>query len=335
MGLGSWPDVSLLEARTMAQEARAKIRNHIDPIDERRIRQRVVKPMTVEEAVRDCFKSRQAELKGDGKSGRWLSPLTVHVFPSVGNKPIEQVDQHTLVDVLSPIWQTKTDAARKSLNRINLTLKHAAALGLDVDLQATMKARALLGKQRHVVTHIPSLHYADMPKFYNWLCSKQQVSVFALRFLILTLARTSEVRFARVDDVQDGVWIIPAENTKSNRENRVPLTDEALNVILMARTNDDQSLLFPSPRGKALSDAAMSKFMKDNGYTARPHGFRASFRTWVEEQTDAQYEVAEAALGHTVDGEVARAYQRSDRFKKRKKLLEQWMAFLTEESSTA
>ena len=99
--------------------------------------------MTLEEAVSVCFEARQAELKGDGKAGRWLSPLELHVLPKIGKKAVEDVDQHILKQALEPIWHTKADTARKAMNRLNLTPKHAAALGLDVDMQATMKARAL------------------------------------------------------------------------------------------------------------------------------------------------------------------------------------------------
>ena len=78
-----------------------------------------------------------------------------------------------------------------------------------------------------------------------------------------------------------------------------------------------------------MSDATMSRFMEREGYDARPHGFRATFRTWVEETTETPYEVKESALGHKVDGETVRAYQRSDRLEKRRVLLEGWCQFLT------
>ena len=77
-----------------------------------------------------------------------------------------------------------------------------------------------------------------------------------------------------------------------------------------------------------MSDMAMSKFMKRQGLKARPHGFRAAFRTWAEEQTDFAFEVKESALGHNVDRGVIAAYQRSDRFEKRRHLLESWEKFL-------
>lgn len=329
MGLGRWPDVSIAEARERAAEARRQLRDGVDPIEERARRRYQPKRLTVTEAIDGCFAARQAELKGDGIAGRWMSPLSVHIIPKIGNRAIEDVDQHMLNTVLEPIWHTKPEAARKALNRINLTLQHAAALGLEVDMQATLKAKALLGKRRHERKHIPSLPYEDAPAFYKMLTERETMCCLALRFLTLTVARTSEVRFASYEELHDDVWIIPARRTKTAREHRVPLSKEALSVIKTAKESNEQELLFPSRSGRALSDMAMSKFMKDQGYDARPHGFRATFRTWVEEKTETEYEVKETALGHVVDTGVTGAYQRSDRLKKRRKLLNTWNRFLS------
>jgi integrase len=242
---------------------------------------------------------------------------------------VEDVDQHELKRILEPIWHTKPDTARKAMNRINLTLKHAAALDLDVDLQAVMKAQALLGKRRHVVKHIPSLSYGDAPAFYHHLTTLEFPSALALRFLMLTVARTSEVRFAAFSEIERDVWIIPAERTKTGAEHKVPLTDESLRVIEQSRIENTSPFLFPTDKGKPLSDAAMSGLMKREKKTARPHGFRSTFRTWAEECTDASFEVKETALGHRVGSEVERAYQRSDLLGKRVVLLEKWSIFLT------
>jgi integrase len=282
----------------------------------------------VTEAINGCFEARKAELKRDGDAGRWMSPLKVHIVPKLGKLAVEDIDQHALKRVLEPIWHEKTEAAAKALNRMSLTLKHAAALGLNVDLQATMKARALLGKQRHAVTHIPSLPYQDAPAFHQWLTTVDGVSALALRFLMLTVARTSEVRLATFGEIVDDVWTLPSVRTKTGREHRVPLTVEALAVVERCRELSPNEYLFPAYKGKPISDAAMATLMKREGYEARPHGFRATFRTWVEEQTDTPFEVKEAALGHVVDAGVVGAYQRSDRLEKRRTLLDDWKAFL-------
>lgn len=329
MGLGGWPDVSIAEAREKASEARQRVRDGIDPVAARQKAAIPVRRMSVKETIESCFEARQAELKDDGKAGRWKSPLNVHVIPAIGKMAIEDVDQHEIKKVLEPIWHQKADSARKAMNRINLTLKHAAALGLDVDLQATMKARALLGKQRHERKHIPSMPYQEVPAFYQLLTEKPHMSCLALRFLMLSALRTSELRFAKYVHLDGDVLIIPAEHTKTDTKHRLPLTTEMHSVIKLARQSQGQELLFPSPTGKAMSDATMARYMEREGLEYRPHGFRATFRTWAEEQTNIEYEVKETALGHKVGSNVGRAYQRSDLLDKRRALLEGWEAFLT------
>lgn len=332
MGLGRWPDVTIAEARQRAAEARKTLRDGADPIFEREKAKFGTGRLTVAQAIASCFEARKAELKHDGEAGRWMSPLKVHIIPKIGRYPIEEVNQHVLKDALAPIWHKKTEAALKALNRMNVTLKHAAALGLDVDLQATMKTRALLGKQRHFVTHIPSVPYVEVPTFYQWLTTVDGMSALALRFLVLTVARTSEVRLATFDEIEGDIWTLPPARTKTNREHRVPLTDEALKVVAECRKLSPNKYLFPAYREKPISDAAMALLMKREGYCARPHGFRATFRTWCEECTDASFEVKEAALGHNVDVGVVGAYQRSDRLKARISLFSQWAGHLLSRS---
>lgn len=168
-----------------------------------------------------------------------------------------------------------------------------------------------------------------MPKFYSWLRGKDQTAALALRFLILTVARTTEVRLARYDEIDGYVWALPPARTKTAQEHRVPLTDEALRVLEALKPRSQNGYVFPTQRGKPMSDAAMASLLRREGYEARPHGFRATFRTWVEEQTDTPYEVKETALGHKVDSKTVEAYQRSDRLEKRRTLLRAWSGFVT------
>ncbi len=151
MGLGAYPSVSLKEAREEAEKWRAVVRKSLDPIKEReRERRQAERNMNLlKDIALDAFESRKAELKGDGKAGRWYSPLELHVLPKLGRVPVADIDQIDIRDTLAPIWHEKAETANKAMERLGICLKHAAALGLDVDLQATMKARALLGKQRH------------------------------------------------------------------------------------------------------------------------------------------------------------------------------------------
>ncbi|MCJ8325137.1 MAG: integrase arm-type DNA-binding domain-containing protein [Rhizobiales bacterium] len=329
MGLGPWPEVSIAEAREHAGNARRLLRTGVDPIVERAKQKIKRNSLTLAEVIKSCFIARQAELKNDGKAGRWMSPMKIHVIPKIGKVPIEEIDQHQICRAMKPIWHTKSDTAQKALSRLNLTLKHAAALGLDVDLQATMKAKALLGKQRHEKKHIPSLPYVDVPKFYEWICKQKTMTTLSLRMLILTAARSGEIRFAKMSEIENEIWTIPAERTKTNRIHRIPLTAECITVLKLAKSLSTGDYIFSSPIGEPLSDATMSRFMDRAGYVERPHGFRASFRTWVEEQTDTAYEVKESALGHVVGSSTERAYQRSDVLDKRRLLMNKWAGFVT------
>ena len=163
MGLGSTEDVSLEEARLAADKWRAVTRSNLDPIKEReRQRREAARNLhLLKEIAEDAFESRKAELKGDGKAGRWFTPLELHVLPKLGKVPVAEIDQTDIRDTLSPIWHSKAETARKALNRLAICMRHAAALGLDVDIQATEKARALLGKQRHKATNIPAMPWRD------------------------------------------------------------------------------------------------------------------------------------------------------------------------------
>ena len=334
MGLGGYPTVSLAEARNLAERWRKVAAQGRDPIKEREAETRAQRREDISLAIitADAFETRKAELKDDGNAGRWLSPLTIHVLPKLGRVPITEIDQRDLRDVLAPLWHEKADTARKALNRISIVMKHAAALGLDVDLQATEKAKALLGKTRHVPQHIPAMPWAEVPSFYSTL-DEPTLTHLALRLLILTGVRAGPLRNIRTDQIEGNVWTIPAENMKGRKGAtdafRVPLSTEAQRVIDLARPHARNGYLFPNSRGGVISDMTLSRHMERQGLEARPHGFRTSIRTWLAEATAAPHEVAETILGHTVDSGVVRTYRRTDFIEQRAPLMERWADHVT------
>jgi integrase len=216
-------------------------------------------------------------------------------------------------------------------------LKHGAALGLDVDLQATEKAAALLGKQRLKSIHVPSLPWRDVPAFYAGL-SDGSITHLALRLLILTGVRSGPLRFLQQDQIDGDVWTIPGDAMKGRRDMtkdfKVPLSTEAQAVIAQALRLARDGYLFPSLRKGVISDATMSRLMERREMTARPHGFRSSLRDWIAETTDAPHEVAETVLGHTVGGSVERAYRRTDYLEQRRVLMERWAKHVTGQNSS-
>jgi integrase len=240
MGLGAFPDVTLKEARQIADRCRAHVRENRDPIKERdRERREAAKNIhLLKDIAEDAFESRKAELKGEGVNGRWFSPLENHVLPKLGRVPVGEIDQKDIRDTLAPIWHSKAETAKKAMDRLKICLKHAAALGLTVDLQAPEKARALLGKQRHTAQNIPAMPWKDVPAFYASL-GAGTVTHLALKLLILTGVRSGPLRNIHESQIVDDVWTIPSEGMKGRRdattEFRVPLSKEALAVISEAR----------------------------------------------------------------------------------------------------
>jgi integrase len=209
------------------------------------------------------------------------------------------------------------------MNRLGIVMRHAAAMGLDVDMQATEKAKALLGKSRHQPKHVPAMDWREVPAFYLSL-NEGSITNLALRLLILTASRSSEVRFCHLDEIEGDLWTIPAARMKGGVEHRIPLSDEAQAVIEQAKAFERGGYLFPNVRKGVISDATMSRFMERRGLEARPHGFRSSFRTWCAEATEVPREVAETCLAHVVGGSVERAYRRTDYLEQRHDLMERW-----------
>ncbi|WP_044007386.1 tyrosine-type recombinase/integrase [Jannaschia sp. CCS1] len=329
MGLGGLVSLPLKDAREMASDYRTMVVKGVDPIEHRR-RERGA-AMSGRHLLRDialdAFESRKADLKGDGIAGRWFSPLKLHVLPKLGRMPVTEITQVDVRDALEQIWHAKAATAKKAADRLKIVLDHAAALGLDVDLQAVAKAKQLLGRQRHETTSIPSMPWRDVPAFYTSL-EEPTITHLALRLLILTGLRSAPVRLARIDEIDGNVWTIPAENMKARvgvaEDFRVPLSDETQRIIDLARPYERDGYLFPSVRKGVISDATMARLMERRELEARPHGFRTSLRTWLAEETDAPHEVAEMVLAHVSDSKVVRTYRKTDFLDQRRQLMERW-----------
>ncbi len=334
MGLGSLERVSLKEARETADKWRQVVRQGIDPIKEReRLKREAAKGNnTLASVALEAFEARKAELKDDGKAGRWFSPLELHVLPKIGEIPVEEIDQKDIKTALAPIWHEKADTARKAINRLAIVMRHAAAMGLDVDIQAADKAKALLGKSRHIVSHVPSLPWKEVPTFYESL-SDGTITHLALRLLILSGLRSKPIRFCNLNQIEEDVWTVPAEYMKARKgqavDFRVPLSSEMQSIIEQAKPFSRDGFLFPNIRQGVISDATMSRLMERRGLEARPHGFRSSLRTWCAEATDTPRDVAEMVLAHITGSKVEQSYRRTDFLEQRRILMERWARHVT------
>jgi integrase len=334
MGLGAFPTVTLKEAREAASKWRLLVRDGKDPISERDKLSASGKlnMSLLQEIALDAYESRKAELREDGKSGRWFSPIRNHILPRLGKMPVSQISQLEIKDTLSPIWHSKAVTARKALNRLNICLRHAAALGLEVDLQATEKAKILLGKQRHKPQNIASIHWKDVPQFYQSL-NQGSITELAMKLLILTAVRGKPIRFINLEQINDDVWTIPFDLMKgrldATEDFRVPLSTQALEIINQAKPFARDGFLFPSKVKGVISDNTLGKFMARLGLKERPHGFRSSFRGWVAEATSTPFEVAETCLAHSVGNKSSQSYQREDFLEQRKSIMNKWGHFLS------
>ena len=214
-------------------------------------------------------------------------------------------------------------------------MKWAVAQGYRADDPSVAISQAL-PKSSHKVEHRKSLPYDEVSSCIDIIRASQAMiaTKLALEFLILTAARSGEVRGAKWDemDITKKIWTIPANRMKAKIEHVIPLSDRAVEILEEAKTLGKDGLVFPGQKhGRPLSDMTLSKLLKEFGLHTDVHGFRTSFRVWVQEQTNTPFEVAEKALAHTTKNKVVAAYARSDLFDKRRNLMEAWARYLNPE----
>ena len=332
MGLGGFPLVSLAEAREAAFQNRKLARTGGDPLAEKR----KAKVPTFRQATEKTHETLKPRWRNDQNTVSWIQTLQRHAFPVLGDMPVDRIGREDVLRVLTPIWGTRMETARRVRQRIRTVLRWCEAHGyIDRNVAGDAISGALPAMPA-VKAHYQALPYQEVRSALETVeASGASMSAkLCLRFLVLTAARSGEARSARWDEIHmdQAVWTIPATRMKSQREHRVPLSDAVLEVLEQARElNDGSSWIFPSPLrpGKPLSNMTLTKVLRDRGLADKTtvHGFRSSFRDWCAE-TGKPREVAEAALAHVVGG-VEGAYFRSDLFAKRRRLMDQWGAFLT------
>ena len=315
LGLGGWPWVTLAEARERAFENKRLAKRGGDPLAHKR------KPTvpTLEEAAAKVIALYAETWKDQGRTAAiWEARLRRHAFPRLGAKRVDKIDTRDVMAVLLPIWNEKRQTARRVRQYISATMKWAVAQDHREDNPAGDAIGAALPKSAGPAKHYRTIPHGEVAgaiaKVHN--SGAGVATKLAVEFLILTATRSGEVRLAEwcEIDLDRATWTVPAARSKTKRAHRVPLSDRALAILTKADDFADASgLVFPSPRGKPLSDATLSKLIRELGIDAVPHGFRSSFRDWVSECTNAPRELAEAALAHTVGG-VEGAYARSDLF---------------------
>jgi len=345
MGLGTAgdDDVTLAEARELATDARRRVREGGDPIEDRRAKrtQKMLEAatgMTFRQCAEAYIKAYEAGWKNPKHAAQWPASLGSYAFPIFGSLPIQAVDVGLVMKALEPIWTTKPETASRVRGRIEAVIDWATARGYR---QGENPARwrghleNLLPKKSRVarVEHYPAWAYPEIGRFITELRQQEGIAARALEFTILTAARTGEVIGATWSEmnVAERLWVVPADRMKARREHRVPLSEPAVAILAALRDLRQSEFVFPGQRiGRPLSNMAMLQLLRRMGRDdLTVHGFRAGFTDWAAEHTNFPDEVRQMALAHVVSDKVEAAYRRGDLFAKRRQLAETWARYCT------
>ncbi len=331
LGLGSADSVSLAQAREAAHRHRSNLAQKIDPKTARKVERAPSVPIFRQCAL-DYITRKSPQWSNEKHAAQWTSTLERYAFPALGRLPVNEIATSDVMRVLDPIWNEKPETASRVRQRIEAVLASAKVMGYREGENPALWRGHLdqLLRAGKPVKHFAALPFPDLPAFYQLLRAQQSVSALAMRFSILTAARTGEVRGATWDEIDGNRWLIPAARMKARRQHAVPLSEEALMIFKQAEAISVGAVIFPGPRGRPLSSNALlalvQRRMKRPDIT--PHGFRSTFRDWAAEMTNHPSDVIDMALAHTVGNKVEAAYRRGDLFDKRRELMTDWQSFV-------
>lgn len=356
MGLGPLEFVTLAEAREKARAARLQRYNGEDPLGgtiARRPKAVRAEPlgMTFEDAMVAYIDGNKAAWRNEKHIQQWSSTLNTYAVPHFGSKSLADIETADVLNALKPIWLTKSETASRLRGRIEAVLSWGTVQGYRQGenparwkghIEMILPAKSKVAK----VKHHAALDYKELPAFMDKMESQAGVGVLALRFVILTAARTGEVIGADWSEIdfENKVWAVPASRMKAGREHRVPLSEPALAILAAQReawleiearryrktlpaeeTGPVGPIFWGQVAGRGLSNMALLAVLRRMGRgDLTSHGFRSTFRDWAAEETEFQSEVVEMALAHTIKDKVEAAYRRGDLFEKRRGLMEEW-----------
>lgn len=339
MGLGPLSAISLAEARAEAARCRKLVASGIDPIEERKERQRAAEAtpnsMPFREAARTYIESQRQGWKNAKHAQQWENTLTAYAYPVMGDVDVSDVDTAMVLRVLQPIWTKKAETARRVRGRIECVLDAAKVLGMrSGENPARWRGHLdkLLPKRERSkkVKHHPALPWQRIPEFMPQLTARDAPAARVLHLLILTCVRTTEALHARPEefDLERRVWTVPPDRMKMEKELRVPLCADAVRLVQEAMKTATEYLFPGQKKGKPLSNMAMLNMLDRMGYRdITVHGFRSTFRDWVAECTEYPDSLAEMALAHAVENKVEGAYRRGDMLERRRKMMEDWARY--------
>ena len=335
IGLGGWPRVGLAEAREAALANLQSIRRGQDPIAlKQRAREEAQRPVApaFRQAAERVIELRRPTWSSDRHANQWTESLTNHAYPVIGHKSVDEVTPADTLAVLTPIWTKKAETATRVKQRMEVIFDWCIVQGWRSDNPASAIARALPRRPR-LKQHHPALPYAELPVAIPLIrgSSAHAATKLAFEFIVLTAARTGEVRGMKWDevDLDWAIWTVPQERMKARREHRVPLTGRAIEILIEAQALGKGGYVFPSKRdaGKPLSNMVFQMLLRRLEIEGTPHGMRSAFKDWSIE-TGQDWATSEAALAHKLGNSLESAYARTDLFEKRRDLMDQWAYFL-------
>ena len=352
LSLGTYPEVSISEARERANEARKLKDKGIDPLQARQDEKASVAKEeaipTFEAAARTYIDMRKPAWKNAKHAEQWTSTLETYVFPFIGNLRVDKLKAADFAKALSPIWLKKAETAMRVKQRCESIIKWCWAQDYVENNVVSVVAELLPdAKDARRPTNFPAMRFLDVPNFVNAVLQKDRLgnSRPLLEWVILTAARSGECRkltWAQVD-LENAIWNIPPDNTKTNRSHSVPLAIRCMDILeeqkvffkmMFGRNPGPSDLVFPSPYGKVYSDMALSKFMKDHkassdtaGRNAVPHGFRTSFRGWATVNQHPEH-LIESCLAHEEKSKTVRAYKREGLIELRRPIMQAYADYI-------
>ncbi len=337
IGLGAVSSRTLSQAREIAGGMRSAIVNNIDPLKLVRVK-RDGTVMTFRECALALIDAKRSGWRNARHAQQWENTLAQYAYPSIGNKLPVDVSLADVKAILLPMWATKTVTATRLRQRIEAVLDYAAVHdGSDRRNPARWKGNLdkILPAARKVtkITHYAAASHTDVPRIMSVLRNKDFLSAYCLRFIILTAARSGEARGALWNEINlnEKVWVIPASRMKAEREHRVPLCDEVMQILAKMQQWRIEGVehVFPGRRSGQLSDVAVNNILRAVTPKVTTHGFRSSFREWGAETTRFSSAVLELALAHVNTNQIEAAYQRSDLFERRIELMTAWGSYCT------
>ena len=352
IGLGSYPQVTLAKAREQANKLCLEARQGVNLIERKKVQRSALlaaasKNKTFNDCAQAYMDAHATDYRSEKHRKQWAATLVTYVYPQLGDMLVADIAMRDVLAVMNQpmkaksgvngtLWTIKTTTAERTLGRIKTVLDYATVneyrSGTNPAqwkgyLSTQLSKPGLIVK----VKHHPAVPYSEVGDFMVQLRKNGSISAKALELLILSAVRSGSVREADWSEIDfdEKLWTIPPEHTKTNKEHRVPLSPAAITLLRSLPKRASSTKVFPSPKGLALSDMALSQLMRgmrERGeltVEAVPHGFRSTFRDWAAEQTSFPDEIRKVASGHTVGDSVQQAYQRTDLLEKRRQLMEQ------------